>query len=319
MPAWVIFLASALAVAAAGTRLARDGDALAETTGLGGLWVGTILVAAATSLPELLTDLSAIRQGHAALAVGDLVGSSMANMAILALADLVTRRHRVPSAVAVDQALVATLAIGLTAVAALGPLLPTSWGWPSLVIAAGYLLGLRVIHRHRRRPPPGETGPSDRATRAAVGFALATLVILLAAPHLAASTAEVAAEAGISKGFAGMLLLALATSLPEASVSLASIRRGTHDLTVGSLLGSNCFNVAMLAPLDVVHGPGSILASAGTDVAAGALVAILLMAFVLLDVLDPTAERRIGRLEIGPALVLVTWVAGLVLIHRAGG
>lgn len=80
----VIFIASASLLVGAGIRLARDGDVVAAGTGLGGMWVGAILVAAVTSLPELTTDVSAVWQGAPALAVGDLFGSNMANMLILA-------------------------------------------------------------------------------------------------------------------------------------------------------------------------------------------------------------------------------------------
>jgi cation:H+ antiporter len=84
--------------------------------------VGAILVAAATSLPELSTDLYAVRQGTPSLAVGDLFGSSMANMLILAIADIATHRVRVLTRVAINQALVGGLAIVLTAAAAAGTL-----------------------------------------------------------------------------------------------------------------------------------------------------------------------------------------------------
>jgi cation:H+ antiporter len=120
MSAWVVFALSAAIVAAAGSRLARDGDAIAKGTGLGGMWVGAIVIAAATSLPELATDVSAVWQGHAGLAVGDLLGSSMINMLILAVADLLSRRTRILNRVAVNQAVVGTLAVLLTAFAAAG-------------------------------------------------------------------------------------------------------------------------------------------------------------------------------------------------------
>ena len=120
MATWALFLITAAAVAGAGIRLAHDGDVIAEETGLGGAWVGAILVAAATSLPELITDIHAVLQDHVALAVGDLFGSNMANMLILAVADLTTRDPGMLTRVAINQALVGTLAISVTALAVLG-------------------------------------------------------------------------------------------------------------------------------------------------------------------------------------------------------
>src|SRR5687768_11289764 len=81
--AW--FIAGAGAIVFSGTFLARSADVIAARTKLGGVWVGSILVATATSLPEIGTDVAAVHRGAIALAAGDLFGSSMANMLILAI------------------------------------------------------------------------------------------------------------------------------------------------------------------------------------------------------------------------------------------
>jgi hypothetical protein len=101
-PLWRSFAAKARSDASryAGccpARRARDGDAIAQRTGLGATRVGAILVAGGTSLPETSTGVAAIRQGQVDLGIGDLFGSNMANMAILALADLLTRQRRLLS------------------------------------------------------------------------------------------------------------------------------------------------------------------------------------------------------------------------------
>ena len=78
-PAWAVFLGSAVLVVLGGIRLSRDGDAIAQRTGLGGLWIGSILVATATSLPELATGFFAVRHGAPSLAAGDLFGDGTGN------------------------------------------------------------------------------------------------------------------------------------------------------------------------------------------------------------------------------------------------
>jgi cation:H+ antiporter len=328
VPAWLVFTISGAAVAVAGIRLARDGNAIAARTGLGGLWVGAILVAAATSLPELSTDLSAVRQGHASLGVGDLFGSNLANLAILALADLAVRRTRILTRVAINQALVGVLGICLTAIAAAG-ILSSSFSlaglaWPTLAIAFAYGAGMRLLHRNRPEPPfrtPEDVSAARRRAaplrRSIVGFALSALVILIAAPSLARSGVALAAQLGLSTGFVGLLLVAFATSLPELAVSVESIRTRAYDLTVGNLLGSNCFNMAALVVLDVADGPGSLLARSDGTVLIGAVFGILMTALALLDILFKS-EKRIWLLEPGPAFMLLAYVAGLYLAFRAG-
>ncbi len=327
MPAWLTFVVSAAAVALAGVRLARDGDAIAKHTGLGGVWVGAILIAAATSLPELATDFNAVLQGNTALAVGDLFGSSMANMLILAIADLLTRQPRLLLRVAVNQVLVGILAVLLTVVAVLGVLAGRRLGafplgWSTLVIGFGYVTGMRLIHRNRTEPPfrtPAEVAAARRPMRsiqqAFIGFGFATIVVLVAAPSLAASAAALADQLNMSQGIAGMLLLALTTSLPEAAVSYGSVRAGAYNLAVGNLLGSNCFNMAALVPLDLVQGPGSMLATIDPGLAVGGLVGVVLMTLAMLDVMNKS-ERRLWIVEPGPVFMILAYLAGLYGVYR---
>jgi Sodium/calcium exchanger protein len=82
------FVVSGILIMGAGTLLARFADKIPELTGLGRLLVGSVLLAGATSLPELTVDTSAVRLGLADLAVGDLLGSSLMNLMILAVLDL---------------------------------------------------------------------------------------------------------------------------------------------------------------------------------------------------------------------------------------
>jgi cation:H+ antiporter len=325
----VIFTASASLLVGAGIRLARDGDLIAAGTDLGGMWVGAILVAAVTSLPELTTDVSAVWQGAPALAVGDLFGSNMANMLILATADLLTRHTRVLTRVAVNQLAVGTIAVCLAAIAVLGVLVPgpraAGIGWATAFVGIAYVVGMRHLHRNRSEPPfsrPEEVEavrPNRRELRrASVRFAVAAGTILIAAPFLASSTAALAVRLGISAGFAGMALLAVTTSLPEAVVTTASVRARSYDLAIGNLLGSNCFNMAALVALDVADGRRSLLADAGPELAIGALFGLLLTGLAMLGVLD-RAERAGRRIELAPLVMILIYVLGLVLSYRPHG
>lgn len=158
MSAWIIFSLSGLVVVLAGVRLTRSGDTIAEETGLGGAWVGAVFIAIATSLPELATDYFAVRLGEYDLAIGDLFGSSMANMLILALLDLFLWRQRVLTRVAVNQALVGLLGISVTVLAVGGVVIDLDVslmgiGWAPLLIGGTYLMGVRLFHHNRVEPP----------------------------------------------------------------------------------------------------------------------------------------------------------------------
>jgi cation:H+ antiporter len=328
MDSTLVFFVSAACVAIAGARVAGYGDDIAEGTGLGELWVGAFLVAAATSLPELATDLNAVLLDRPGLAVGDLFGSSMANMAILAIADLATRRTRMLTRVTVNQAMVASLATCLTLVATIGIL--STWdlsiagvGFSSIVIGLAYVAGMRLLHSNRDAPPfrsEAELAARKRERRdlskAFVGFGVSALVILVTAPFLASSAAGLSDRMGIGDAFAGMVLLAVVTSLAEASVSFHSVRAGAYGLAVGNLLGSNCFNMAALLPLDIVYRNGPLLGAVDGRLAIGGLFAILLMALATLDVLN-RSERRWWIVEPGPALMLAVYLIGLCSVYTS--
>ena len=199
----------------AGTALARSGDQIATQTGLGGLLVGMLLMAGATSLPEIATDMSAALDGAPDLAVGDLFGSSMANMAILAIIDL-AHRGRVWPSVGLGHARLAAVAIGLTSVAVLAILVPSgiAIGWVGLdtvFIVAAYVAAAAWMSRSRGEgnrtressgeilAPTGWSGPEGARHSLRYEFArfgAAALVILVAAPFLALSGKGIADATG---------------------------------------------------------------------------------------------------------------------------
>jgi cation:H+ antiporter len=315
------FFASGAAVILAGSLLARRADAIAEATGLGHLWIGSVLLASATSLPELATDLSAVRLGAADLAVGDLFGSSMANMLVLAVVDLLHRQRGILRKATLDHALSACLAISLGGVAAAllllrsePSLLRVSPG--SILLLVGYLAGTRAVYRHARR---GSEGQEKRAARrpglrrALLGFAAGSFVILVAAPAFAWSARGIAEVTGLGNTFVGTCLVGVATSLPEFVASLAAVRMGAFDLAVGNLFGSNAFNMAIFFALDLAQ-PGSLFAGLDPAHALTAVSAMVLMALGLAAIVF-RAEKRFAMVEPDSLLLLAAYAVALALLH----
>lgn len=326
----LVFLLAAALVTGAGVRLARAGDEIAERAGLSRLVVGMLLVAAATSLPEIVTDVSAVLADAPDLAMGDLFGSSMANMAILAVLDLL-HRHRVWASVEVGHSRVASVAIALTALAVLGMLTPQGWrlGWVGLdtaTIGVAYVAAVAWMHRspvsrfgaELMPVPTGWAGRTRGAVRpAALRFGGAALVILVAAPVLARSGQHIAELTGVGETFVGAAMLALATSLPELVASLAAVRIGSYDLAVGNLFGSNSFNMLALLLVDVAYTDGPLLGVADQSQAVAGVGAILLMALALAALVHGF-ETRVARLEPDAVVLLLGYVGALVAVWAAG-
>ncbi|HVM51772.1 MAG TPA: hypothetical protein VM262_01120 [Acidimicrobiales bacterium] len=321
------FVTAAGVLTVAGVHLVRASDEIAERARLSRLVVGMLLVAGATSLPELVTDVTAAVADSPDLAVGDLFGSSMANMAILAIVDLLNRQRIWPS-VEIGHARVATVALALTALATLSVLTPTgiAIGWvgvDTLAVASSYVAAVAWM----RRSPTGRFGESEvlpvptgwtRRERgglrpAIVRFAVASAVILVSAPVLAYSGRDIAVASGMGETFVGTALLALSTSMPELVASIAAVRIGAQDLAVGNLFGSNAFNMAVLVFVDAAYTPGPLLAAVDPSEAVAGVGAILLMALALAALVHGT-ETRVRRLEPDAILLLAVYVGALYAV-----
>ena len=318
----VLLLASVLV--AAGTVLARSGDQIAARTRLGGVWVGSVFLAFATSLPELTTDVAAVRMGAPNLAAGDLFGRSMANMLILALINLLPAGAGIFRKAVLDHALYATLAILLTAVAALAILLRPSvtllgLGPGSIAIIVVYLAGSRAIFRHsvlaQKAGTTAEMGGdgAHALRRAAIMFLAGAAVILVAAPAFARAAQELAVVTGVGDTVVGTWLVGFATSLPELVTSLAAVRLGAVDLAVGNLFGSNAFNMLIIPLLDLALGGRPFLGVISPVNAVSGIAAIALMA-VAIAALVYRAEARFRLLEPSSAIIIVGYVLGLAAV-----
>jgi cation:H+ antiporter len=330
----LIFLTCVAAIGAGGVRLARYGHVIAVRTGLGGLWIGSILLAAATSLPELATDIAAVRIGAPDLAAGDLFGSSMANMLILALLDLLYPRAQVFRSATLDHLVSAMLAIILTAIAALFVLVRTKVavfgiGPGSLLLVVTYFVGTRAIYlnnsaeRAARVPVPAPVAPEGpeglTLRQAGVRFGLAALVILLAAPLFARSARGIAEVSGLGSTIVGTWLVGFSTSLPELVASLAAVRMRAYDMAVGNLFGSNALNMIMFAILDAVSPGGPILATVSPVHALSALIAIALMATGMAAIAY-RSQGRLRMLEPSSTVMVAIYVLGMVVLAlRAAG
>lgn len=322
----IAFLGAGLAVVYAGAALARYGDAIAEATRLGRLWIGSVLLAGATSLPELATDIAAVRLGAMDLAVGDLFGSSMANMLILALIDMLSPRKQVLQRATLDHTLAAALAIAANALAAVFILVRSDFAIlgvspGSVLLLLAYIAGTRAIYLHATREgavlsagiAQEEGAPKLTLRQALLGFGVAAAVILVSAPIFAWGAKGVAELTGLGNTFVGTWLVGLSTSLPELVASLAAVRMGAFDMAVGNLFGSNALNMAIFFPLDLVQR-GSIFAAIESSHVVSALFGVILMGLGLAAIAF-RAKRRFAMLEPDSLLLFVTYLLGIGLLY----
>jgi cation:H+ antiporter len=313
---WLLFLATAVVIVLAGVRLARYGDVLGEKSGLGRSWIGVVLLAATTSLPELFTGFGATALAPLPdIALGDVLGSCMFNLLILSLMDAIqpepisARAHQ-GHAVSIGFGLVLIGVAGIGLVA--NHRLPTI-GWIGLyspVLIGVYFVAMRVIFAHERRRRAEETQEVAQELQyatitlrsALVHYSLAAAAVIAAALWLPRLGAELARQTELGEAFVGSLFVAITTSLPEIVVSLTAVRIGALDLGIGNVLGSNLFNMLILGLDDVFYRHGPLMADAGPTHSISVMAIVVMNALFLIGLTYKLMTKRF----------IVTWDTGAI-------
>lgn len=322
----ITFIVLAAIIVAAGVVLARCGDQIAELTGLGRSLVGLVLLATATSLPEFTVAWNSVRIGAIDLTIGDVLGSSLINLLILAVIDLTSRqRGKMLSHMAAAHALSATASLLLTSIVTLFLVLDVKWtlwrmGPGTVAVVVAYLFTLRLVYFDQQvalsMQPPAEEHVRRPWWPYAAGFLGAAAVVLLAGPRLAHTADELAALSGLGRTFFGTVFVASVTSLPEIVTTVEAVRLGARDLAIGNIFGSNAFNMIVPALGDLASGQPILSMAADTHLITA--VAVILVTAVATMGLLYRAEKRYWIIEPDSALVLllVFGALGLVFYYR---
>lgn len=322
---WIQFVGSSVVIVLAAVKLAEYGDVIAVRTRLGGLFVGTLLMAGATSLPEVLTSLNSLSLNEPNLAAGNLLGSNMFNMFLLAILDMASRKERVLRNAALKHALSGSLAILLIGLVLFftSADIDVRVGWigaDSLVLMAVYVAAMRLIRQSSSgavdAPGPVPVGTPSLAV-GVVGFLAAAAMLVVATPVMVRSSAAIAEATGLGTTFVGTTLVAMVTSLPELVTTIAALRIGAPDMAIGNLFGSNMFNMLALGLTDVFYTPGRYLAAIDPALGLVALLGLVMTCMALIGNLA-RLERRVLFMEIDALGLMLVYFGGLWLLYTRG-
>ncbi len=319
------FIATAAIVVLAGIRLSIYGDALADRTGLGSGLIGLVFLAAVTSLPELVVSLTSVikatdpAQG-ADLATGNMLGSNVFNLLILALMTLLFPRNFNPQTM--DSPHTGATVSGLIMLALFSlafalnydstvPALQCSWLTLALPIAYGFIL-VREHRQHTTQAEADEHLPAETqlAQLPALHFysvllGLCALIIgggiLLSILGSRMALPPEQGGFGLEASLIGTIFLAISTSLPELVISFASVRMGFLDMAVGNVLGSNLFNLLIIFAADVAQRGQSLLANASRNhwTSVALILALTLLGAALLRTKSRKASTSVALLMLG--------------------
>ena len=328
-----LFVVAAVVIASVGIKMSQVSDRLADRTGLGEAVMGAVFLGGSTSLPGIVTSVTAAAGGHAELAVSNAVGGIAAQTAFLAIADIFYKKANLEHAAASVANLVqGTLLMTLLAIPLIGMSGPQIEVWgihpATIVLIAAYLFGLRLVSRSQETQmwSPRRTNETrfdepdnDRAksslTKLWLKFISYAAIIAVAGYVIARSGVFIAGQTGLSESVVGGLFTAVSTSLPELVTTVAAVRHGALTLGVGGVIGGNCFDLLLLAFSDIAYRQGSIYkAIANRQIFVMALT-ILMTGILLLGLLE-REKHGIGNIGFESVLILLIYAGGIAMLFR---
>jgi cation:H+ antiporter len=290
---WLKFIACAALIGGAGWMLTRSGDVIAEKMGLSRGWIGLILLASVTSLPELVTGAS---------------GSCVFNLALLVVLDFLHRGETFFRRAAQGHILSAGFGILLIGFVGLNLLLREHGFNPVLghiglytpIIAVLYVVAVRAVFVYERRT--SEASAEARYPGLTLRAAVTRFFI-----------------SGWDRTFVGTILVAAVTSMPEAAVTIAALRIGALDMAIANLLGSNLSNMLIIAVDDVLFRNGPILSHVSPMHGVSAVSAMIMTGLVIVGLLyRPKARlfRTLGWISFG---LFAIYMLNAYVLYLGGG
>ncbi len=334
-----LFVAAAVGVWFAGSRLAIYADAIADRRRIGHAFMGLVFVAAATSLPELVTTLYGASAGEPKLVLGNMFGGIAMQTAILAVADgfaaapLTSYPRKTTSAL--EAALLIVLLSLLLALHGVGEfVLPFGVGLGTFCLGIAYVAIIVILRQYgegqtwmpvevpeTRKPLVGGVASKTldrlRLSMLVWTFVFLSAAILVCGVALTASAAALSEQTGLSSSFIGVTLLASATSLPEVSTTIAAVRIGAYSMAISNIFGSNLLMIALIFPADLVFSGGPILEALDSSTSFALISGVLVTAIYLAGLLL-RSRRTIAGIGVDSALVLLVYGLTLLVFLRLG-
>ncbi len=330
---WLKFAICAGLIGYAGSRLSRYGDIIADKTGLGATWVGLVLLATVTSLPELITGVSSVAiAGVPNIAVGDVMGSCVFNLLLIVVLDFLHRGESLYTRASQGHILSAGFGVILIGFAGFSLVLGDGAeavaighvGLYTPIILFLYALAMRTVFQFEQRQrveyaeKAAERYPDVSLRTAVVRYFLASALVVSAGVWLPFIGVELALVMGWNDSFVGTLFVAFATSVPELVVTVSALRIGALDMAIGNLLGSNLFDVAILAVDDIFFIEGPLLSHVSQIHVVSAISAIMMTGVAIVGLFYRAVSRLFKTVGWVSLFLFVIYLVNSYLLFLAG-
>jgi cation:H+ antiporter len=310
---YLMLIAGLVLLVIGGEIMVRGSIGVARRLGVSDLLIGLTLVGFGTSTPELVTSLNAALAGSPGVAIGNVAGSNIANiLLIVALVALIRPLATDPKALRRDGSVMIAATVAFAVVAWVG-LFTREIGFAFFAALIGYLVFTWLTERKTQTPSAqmheGEAHVvgSQPGLWLSLGMAIGGLALIVGGADLLVSGAiDLARKFGLSETVIGLTIVAVGTSLPELTASMASALKGRSDVAIGNIIGSNIFNILGILGITAIVVPVAVPPDfAWRDMGAMGLSAGLLILFAF-------TGGRIQRWE--GAVLLAGYIAYLTLL-----
>ncbi len=343
LPTWALLvelLVAGAIVVFSGSKLTGLADKMADKLHLGAGWIGLILLATVTSLPEVVAGGTAVAIGNPDLAFAAVFGSCSFNITIIVLMNVVAGGGSVLRLAGSNHTLTSSFGLVLISLALFGILLVDKYstnlmharvieaGWAISILLA-YLMCMRLTFQFEKGMMSLEEqdAPRERLGAGLIAGLVVLASVLILASWWLARTGDVLSEHEIDwigqplgATFVGACFLALATSLPEIATSVAAVRIGNFDLALGNIFGSNMFNIFTLPifkAVSLIRGDSLLASGANFHLSQNLIAGVLpiILTAIAVGGLTYRSERRLlGRFGPDSALIFVVYLGGMYLL-----
>lgn len=287
-------------------RFVNAAAATASRTGLSTMLIGMTVVAMGTSAPEMVVAVFAALDGLPDLAIGNALGSNIANIGLVLGATALVRPIPVPFSLVRRELPLLLGATGITGYALANGILGH---FDALVLLL--MMFFSVWWLVRADTPDAATASDipDMTLKRALAWLVATLLLLsLSSRALVWGASELARGLGISELVIGLTIVAVGTSLPELAACVASALKRQHDLAIGNVIGSNLFNLLTVLPIPAIIAPGAPHPDAAGRDYRVMLLLTLALAILLLWQRQGRLGRPIGAAFLASYAVYLAWL-----------
>ncbi|WP_372364688.1 sodium:calcium antiporter [Candidatus Uabimicrobium sp. HlEnr_7] len=328
---WGSFLVSAILIIFAGVKLTKYGDILSERLNLGHAFIGAVLIGWSTSLPELVLSIgTAVYANAPNITMGNVLGSNLFNIFIIVILDIVYHQGAILRSV--EKKVSLSTILSLMMVCAVGTCLYlnvsgkidissidlgfSKLGYDSVVIFSMYLICMVVLFRSDRGGAKADTVKKyDGITLGSVLLKCLFVIGIIVGTGLWLS--DIATDINrvyeLDAGFVGSFFLAIVSSLPEVMTCFIAVRMGFNNMAIGTLFGSNVFNMGIIAFCDVFY-PGHLFKQFNSSHYTG-VIFVILLTFVTLGTLKFKQGKQAKFIGSESLLIAGLYLLGMYTIY----